>query len=84
MKIFAIRSTSELAEIIEDGVTGRLVTADDKVQLAAVTNKLLDNPELVRRMGDAARMRTESNYGIAVMAERFTALYDKLVTDSPR
>ncbi|NUU33217.1 glycosyltransferase family 4 protein [Arthrobacter sp. C9C5] len=46
-----------LAEIVEDGVTGRLATADDPVALSEAVRELLSNPELAERMGAAGRSR---------------------------
>lgn len=46
-----------LAEIVEDGVTGRLATADDPVALSEAMMELLSNPELAEQMGAAGRSR---------------------------
>ncbi|WP_346960012.1 glycosyltransferase family 4 protein [uncultured Arthrobacter sp.] len=46
-----------LAEIVEDGVTGRLATADDPVALSEAIRELLSNPELAEQMGAAGRSR---------------------------
>ena len=76
--------TPELAEIIKDNVTGRLVAPGDIVQLAAVTNELLANPEMAKQMGDAGRKRATTHFALAPMVERFSVIYDKLMTDGPR
>lgn len=76
--------TPELAEIIEDTVTGRFVAPGDKVRLAAVTNELLANFEMAKQMGEAGRTRAMSHFALAPMVERFSVIYDKLVTDGPR
>lgn len=46
-----------LAEIVEDGVNGRLPKADDPAELSEVLMELLSNPELVEQMGAAGRSR---------------------------
>jgi glycosyltransferase involved in cell wall biosynthesis len=71
--------TPELAEVVEDGVTGRLVPPTDRVGLAAVTNELLDDPGLARRLAVAAQARARERFGVAEMAERYASLYDRLV-----
>ena len=81
--IVALKSP-ELAEIIEDNVTGRLVAPGNIVQLAAVTNELLANPEMAKQIGAAGRARAMSHFALAPMVERFSVIYDKLVTDGPR
>lgn len=45
------------AEFIETGVTGELVPFMDVQALACAIEKLLDDPDYARRMGDAARER---------------------------
>ena len=49
-------------EMLVDGVTGRLVPARDERALADGMLELLDDPELARKMGRAARERVESEF----------------------
>ena len=49
-------------EMLVDGVTGRLVPARDESALADGMLELLDDPELARKMGRAARERVESEF----------------------
>ena len=53
---------SGVPELIEDGVNGLLVEADDDHALGEALQRLITNPELRRRLGDAGR---------AVVFERF-------------
>ncbi|MCK6454978.1 MAG: glycosyltransferase family 4 protein [Phycisphaerae bacterium] len=46
-----------LPELVEDGVTGRVIPADDAAALEGAIEELLDDPELLRRFGHAARAR---------------------------
>jgi len=50
---------SGIPEIIADGETGYLVTPGDAAELADTLARLLTDPERVRRMGRAARVRAE-------------------------
>jgi len=76
--------TPDLAEVVIDGVTGRLVTTGDRVQLAAAANELLEAPEAAHALGEAGRHRAIEHYGVPAMASRYAALYDELVrTPSP-
>jgi glycosyltransferase involved in cell wall biosynthesis len=67
--------TPDLAEVIEDGVTGRLVDATDRVRLAAITNELLENPDLASRLGATARARVLEQFPAPAVGERFAGAY---------
>ncbi len=72
-------ATPELAEVVEDGVTGRLVPPTDPAGLAAVTNELLDDPEQSRQLAAAARERVAERFGLSEAVGRYASLYDGLV-----
>jgi glycosyltransferase involved in cell wall biosynthesis len=46
-----------LLELVEDGVTGLVVPVNDAAALAAAIRRLADDPQLCRRLGEAARAR---------------------------
>ncbi|HZF08578.1 MAG TPA: glycosyltransferase family 4 protein [Thermoanaerobaculia bacterium] len=48
------------AEVVADGETGLLVDPDDPAELAAALSRLLDDPEVARRLGEAGRRRCET------------------------
>ncbi len=54
-KTVVASDVAALAEIVEDGVTGRLFAKGDPEDLARVLEELLDVPEERARLGDAAR-----------------------------
>lgn len=54
-KTVVASDVAALAEIVEDGVTGRLFAKGDADDLARVLEELLDAPEERARLGDAAR-----------------------------
>lgn len=62
----------------QDGRTGRVVPPDDPPALAAAINTLLADPELRRRMGQAARERVETELSQALMVRRVEAIYRKV------
>jgi glycosyltransferase involved in cell wall biosynthesis len=73
------------SEVVEDGVTGRLVESGrldgsgDVVALAnAILEPLLDLP-LAVRWGNAGRARYEQNFTAARMAAETAAVYDELL-----
>jgi glycosyltransferase involved in cell wall biosynthesis len=51
-------------ELIEDGVSGLLVPPTDEAQLAAAIERLLTDAGLLSRMGQAARERAVSVFGL--------------------
>lgn len=64
-----------LAELIVDGVTGRLVPPNDSDSLARAIAELLLDPDLRLRMGRAARARIEARFSIAASAAALQRLY---------
>ena len=63
-----------IPEIIEDGVTGFVVEPSDPVGLAAALDRLLREPDLRRRMGEAGRERAR-RFSVAAMVERTAEVY---------
>lgn len=64
-----------LPEIVEDGVTGLLVPPGDANALAGGILRLLRDPALRRRMGQAGRERVRERYGAERVARETLALY---------
>lgn len=54
-KTVVASDVAALAEIVQDGVTGRLFAKGDATDLARVLDELLDDPEQRDRLGEAAR-----------------------------
>jgi glycosyltransferase involved in cell wall biosynthesis len=71
------------AEIVRDGVDGLLVDPDDASALAAAIVRLLRDPELRRRMGDAGRARVAERFSEERMAREAWALAER-VAAAPR
>ncbi|MEI7031396.1 glycosyltransferase family 4 protein [Streptomyces pratensis] len=66
------------AEIIEDGVDGRLVRTGDHDAIAAALLQLIEDDELRHRMGRAA-LAASARFDPARIAERHESLYAELV-----
>ncbi len=66
---------SGVPELIEDGVTGLLVPPEDPAALAAALDRVIRDPGLRARLGDAARLRVETafdhDHGIADLVRLF-------------
>lgn len=65
-------------DIIHDQVTGFLVGYDDLDSLTDRITRLLLNPELSRKMGEAGRDRVERNFSFAHLEQRLTELMNRL------
>lgn len=66
---------------IKDGETGLLVPPRDPQALAASLQHLLDQPDVMKRMGAAARKRIEREFSWSIVAMRTGALYDAVLAE---
>lgn len=64
-----------IPQVIEPGVSGFHVPADDWRSLQQPVVQLLSDPALRSRIGRAARERVQDQFSIEVMAERLLSLY---------
>ncbi len=62
-------------ELVVDGETGFLVRVGDRIAFQQFTDRLLADPELARRMGDAGRERMRREFGIESMVAAHAKLY---------
>jgi glycosyltransferase involved in cell wall biosynthesis len=65
-------------EVVDDGKTGLLVPTLHAPALAEAIRKLIQNPALARRMGEAGRARVEATFRLETMVARFADLYEQL------
>lgn len=63
-------------EIVQHGVTGRVVPARDSEALAQAILDLLRNPQRAASCGAAARLMMETRGSLEAMAARYAALYE--------
>jgi glycosyltransferase involved in cell wall biosynthesis len=68
-----------IAEAVAHGRTGLLVRPDDPDALAAALRRLLQDPPLARRLGEAGREVALARFATTAKARRYEALYDELV-----
>lgn len=78
-KAVVASNVAALAEIVLDGSTGLLHKKDDAAHLAHTLETLLDNPELTRRLGEAARKWVVANREWRILAKDIGNLYSELL-----
>jgi glycosyltransferase involved in cell wall biosynthesis len=66
--------------VVEDGVTGYVVSPDDVPAMAAYLVELAASPERRARLGDAGRRRVESSYTCAALRARVSASHRAIAT----
>jgi glycosyltransferase involved in cell wall biosynthesis len=71
-------------ELIQNGVTGLLVTPGDAHSLATAITRLLEDGGLAARLGAAARRRATTRYSREAMVRRFEDFYVELLSSEPR
>ena len=65
-------------ELVEDGVTGFLVPPRDPQALAKALQRLIDDPELRRRMGEAGREKALREFTLDRMLRESEGVYGKV------
>ena len=68
-----------IPEIIEDGVEGFLVESMDVNNLAERCRRLIESPDVARKMGEQGRKRVESEFSATAMADRVVSVYKELL-----
>ena len=61
--------------LLDQGRTGLLVPEADALAMADALERLLREPEFAARLGAAARERAFAEHGLALMAQRYEALF---------
>jgi len=66
-------------ELVTDGVTGRLVAAQDVMALTSAIGRYLDDPGLRARHGLAGRLKAEECFSLGRMSRAYANLYAQLM-----
>jgi glycosyltransferase involved in cell wall biosynthesis len=77
-------SVGGIPEVIRDGIDGMLVPPGEPDALAEAMLKLLLDPQLATRMGEAARERISQSFSIEKMVREFEDLYLYLIRSRGR
>jgi glycosyltransferase involved in cell wall biosynthesis len=73
-----------ILEVVQDGVTGFLVPPARPDELAEKIRRVLDDPVLGRRMGQAGRKRVEDHFSWDSVAERTEHTYADAIAEFRR
>jgi glycosyltransferase involved in cell wall biosynthesis len=68
-------------EVVVDGVTGFLVPPRDPQALADAILRLLRDPDLRRRMGEAGRAHVTEHFSVEQMVHKRERLYEELLKE---
>ncbi|MCK8114683.1 glycosyltransferase family 4 protein [Anaerosoma tenue] len=68
-------NTGGLPEVVEDGVSGLLVPPRDPAGLADAIVRLLEDPAMRARMGEAGQRIVRERFGLERMADELVAVY---------
>lgn len=69
-------------EIVNDGVNGYLVPPGDIDALAERMTRLLDDPALCHRMGEAGRDTVRTKFNISTRIQEYIELYEELTAEN--
>ncbi len=62
-------------DLVVNGESGLVFAVGDRAHLAALTRHILDDRELARRLGQAARKRMQDEFSVEHMVARYSELY---------
>jgi rhamnosyl/mannosyltransferase len=71
-----------VAWVNQDGVTGLVVPPRDPTALALAVRRLLDDPALQTRMGEAGRRRVLAEFTVERMSARVREVYDRVLSST--
>ena len=71
------------AEVVQDGVTGLLVSPRDPAALAQALFYVLRHPEQGKMFGRAGRKRVEEHFTVEHMAGSTLQVYQRILADAP-
>lgn len=69
-----------IPDLVEDGVSARLLSADDPAGLAKVLGEVVDDADLRARLGTAGRDRAKQQFDVDEVWRRIEGLYDEVTS----
>jgi glycosyltransferase involved in cell wall biosynthesis len=71
-----------VGDLVDDGVTGRLVPMDDATALGAALDWIFADADRRRALGSAARRKIEAGFTLEHQARAYAELYEELVSEA--
>ncbi len=68
-------------EAVEEGINGLFIPGGDAKALSEAILRLIKQPQLRRRFGQASRSRAVKHFDISVVAAKTRSVYQKLLVD---
>ena len=77
-KAIVVSAVGGIPEAVTDGEDGLLIAPGDAITLAAALRKVMENPELHRKLAVNARKTIEARFSTEIVMEKLSALYHHL------
>lgn len=77
--VITSKDIGAIPDVVMDGITGMLVDNKDIAQLTTAIEKLINNPELIRQMGLAARKRYEDQYTFRIHINEIINTFNEIL-----
>jgi len=65
-------------EIVQDNVTGRIVSAENPNEMAEVLLEYIKNPNLIKIHGEAGRQLVKNKFSLEIMLQKYDQIYQSL------
>ncbi len=82
LPVIATRDNGSLQQI-DDGASGLFVPHEDPPAVANALLRLIEDPSLRHRLGDALRAKVERDYAVPVVAKVWASLLEEVVAERP-
>jgi glycosyltransferase involved in cell wall biosynthesis len=82
LPIVATELSTGTSFVTRHGITGLIVPPRNPAALAHAINLLLTNPTLAQHLGTAGKQRAQSEFGVAMMIERYERVYQEIISRS--
>jgi len=77
MEIPCVSTTiAGIPELIRDGIDGMLIPPSDDVQLAEALTRLIEDPDLRRRLGASGRQRVQQHYNLEKSIQGLAEIFE--------
>ena len=68
-----------LPELVQDGVSGLVVRPGSVTELAKALERLINDPQLLKRLGRGARSRFVDKFSLPVFQQKLVGIFDEVL-----